>query len=84
MRERRSLLTQPGVLWQEPRIEFVPPYEATIPLGQCCQELGISAELAEFSACGLFPAGRRECLMFWCARVAARFILAATAEPTGT
>ncbi len=59
MRERRRLLAQRGVLWQEPRIELVPPYGTTRPLADCCRSLGLSPDLASFAACGLFPKTRK-------------------------
>ncbi len=57
-RERRELFDRPGTLFQAPRLEPIPPYVPTVSLARACTELGLAAELADFAAHGLFPAGR--------------------------
>lgn len=57
--ERQRLMREPGVIHQEPRIEFLPRYEETTTLSDACQQLGLSELFADFSACGLFPTERR-------------------------
>ena len=59
IRERRELFHRPGVIYQEPLIEFVPRYEEIATLAKACRQLGISDELADFSGRGLFPQSRR-------------------------
>ena len=56
--ERQALLKRPGQLSQAPRIEFVPRYEEYLTLSDACTQLGLSQDLANFAARGLFPAGR--------------------------
>ncbi|MEZ6128732.1 MAG: DEAD/DEAH box helicase [Planctomycetaceae bacterium] len=56
--DRNRLLTAAGRLCQPPRIEFVPRYPERCNLQTACGELGLSADLSELAACGLFPVDR--------------------------
>lgn len=56
--ERQSMLRDSGRLSQPPRVEFVPRYIEACDLSTACRQLGLSSELATFSACGLFPSSR--------------------------
>ena len=58
MRERGILLDNEGVLRRDPLIEPVPRYREVGTLDKVCQELGLSADLADFAACGLFDRER--------------------------
>lgn len=53
--ERRKLLDQPGILYQEPLIEPIRRYQSSKTVAELCKELGLSADFAEFSGRGLFP-----------------------------
>jgi DEAD/DEAH box helicase domain-containing protein len=55
--ERCALLRTPGILHQEPIIEFVRQYDPDAPLAQICERLGVSADLAAFAERGLLPRG---------------------------
>lgn len=46
MSERRDLLDKSGLLFADPLLEPVLPYDATVPLLQVCREVGVSAETA--------------------------------------
>jgi DEAD/DEAH box helicase domain-containing protein len=54
--ERRALLEADGVVFREPLIEPVLPYESTETLGEVCEEVGLSHDLAENLARMLFNA----------------------------
>lgn len=47
MAERRELLERSGLLFAEPLLEPVLPYDATVPLNEVCQEVGISPSTAD-------------------------------------
>jgi DEAD/DEAH box helicase domain-containing protein len=47
MAERRELLERSGLLFAEPLIEPVLPYDATVSLDEVCQQAGISAAAAD-------------------------------------
>ncbi len=57
--ERQQLLREPGRVWQQPRIEFIRRYNEDSYLKDACSKLGISQDLAELAACGLFPGDRK-------------------------
>lgn len=54
MAERRALLEQPGLLFTDPLLEPVIPYDATIPLSEVCAMSGVAAETAEIVGRALF------------------------------
>jgi len=56
MAERRALLEQPGLLFTDPLLEPVIPYDATIPLSEVCAKVGVAAETAEIVGRALFGA----------------------------
>jgi len=45
-------------LFREPRIEVTLCYREKCTLADACKDLGLSADFAEFAACGLFPASQ--------------------------
>src|ERR1700733_7594059 len=54
MAERRALLEQPGLLFTDPLLEPVVPYDGTVPLSDVCAEAGVAAETAEIVGRALF------------------------------
>ncbi len=57
--ERRDLLDADRQLYREPLFEPVPPYASSgLTLAQACARIGISQDVADFAASGLFPARR--------------------------
>src|SRR4051812_19037511 len=58
-RERRELLEAEGVVFTEPLIEPVIPYESGPPLSDVCAEAGLSADLADALGEMLFGADGR-------------------------
>jgi DEAD/DEAH box helicase domain-containing protein len=54
MAERRRLLEQPGLLFTDPLLEPVLPYDATVPLDEVCKQAGISARTGEIVGRALF------------------------------
>ncbi len=55
--ERHRLLLTEGNILRQPYVEALPPYEsAGKTLGEAAASLGLSADFAEFSSNGLFPA----------------------------
>ena len=53
------MLEKEGVLYRDPLIETVPGYRKVGTLDEVCRELGLSPDLADFAACGLFDRERR-------------------------
>jgi Lhr-like helicase len=59
LEERRRLLDVDRQLYREPLFEPVPPYASCgLTLAQACVRIGVSQDVAEFAASGLFPARR--------------------------
>lgn len=56
MAERRRLLEASGLLFTDPLIEPVLPYDATVPLAEVCQQAGISDQTGETVGRALFGA----------------------------
>ena len=54
MSERLELLNQHGLLFSDPLLEPVIPYDATVPLSDVCAEVGVSAETGEIVGRALF------------------------------
>ena len=54
MAERGELLNQRGLLFIDPLLEPVIPYDATVPLSEVCAKVGVSAEAAEIVGRALF------------------------------
>ena len=54
MAERRALLNQRGLLFTDPLLEPVIPYDATVPLSEVCAEVGVPAEAGEIVGRALF------------------------------
>jgi len=58
--ERRQLLDADRQLYRQPLFEPVAPYESSgLTIAQACAQLGVLADVAGFTQCGLFPATRR-------------------------
>jgi DEAD/DEAH box helicase domain-containing protein len=55
--ERRVLLEEPGVVFTDPLIEPVLPYDSTTLLTEECSRLGLGADIGELLAHMLFDAG---------------------------
>src|SRR5688500_3760173 len=55
--ERRALLEADGVVFREPLIEPVLPYESTETLADVCKDVGLTSEVAQHLARMLFNAG---------------------------
>lgn len=55
MKERRAIYSQPGVIFQEPILEFIKPYPQGKPLSELTKELQLSPEFASLAHCGTFP-----------------------------
>ena len=55
--ERRALLEQPGVIFTDPLIEPVMPYDPAEKIGAVCAEINLDAENAERLAYMLFDSG---------------------------
>lgn len=59
-KERRSLLSQEGIIYREPYIELVPRYKLSgKSISHGIQELNIHSQVAEFIQLGLFPSNRQ-------------------------
>lgn len=56
MAERRRLLEDSGLLFTDPLIEPVLPYDATVPLAATCEQAGISSQTGEIVGRALFGA----------------------------
>jgi DEAD/DEAH box helicase domain-containing protein len=56
MAERRRLLEDSNLLFTEPLIEPVLPYDATVPLAEVCEQAGISPQTGETAGRALFGA----------------------------
>jgi DEAD/DEAH box helicase domain-containing protein len=56
MAERRRLLEDSGLLFTDPLIEPVLPYDATVPLAETCKQAGISPHTGEVVGRALFGA----------------------------
>jgi DEAD/DEAH box helicase domain-containing protein len=56
MVERRQLLEDSSLLFTDPLLEPVLPYDATVPLAQVCEEAGISLSTGEIVGRALFGA----------------------------
>ena len=56
MAERRQLLEDSGLLFTDPLLEPVLPYDATVPLAGVCQQAGISPRTGEIVGRALFGA----------------------------
>jgi DEAD/DEAH box helicase domain-containing protein len=54
--ERRALLERPGVIFTDPLIEPVLPYDPTESIAEVCEELGLSQDVAEALGRMLFGA----------------------------
>jgi DEAD/DEAH box helicase domain-containing protein len=54
-RERRIQLEEPGLIFTDPLLEPVLPYEDTDVLGDVCESIGISADIADRLGRMLFP-----------------------------
>ncbi len=59
MKERRSLFSRAGVIYQPPLFEFLPRYREVGSLSEISTSAGLLSEFADFAACGLFPANRQ-------------------------
>lgn len=59
MAERRQLLRESSLLFTDPLLEPVLPYDATVPLAEVCEQVGISREIAEVVGRALFGAFTR-------------------------
>ncbi|MSP12366.1 MAG: DEAD/DEAH box helicase, partial [Chloroflexi bacterium] len=58
--ERHQLLQTEGYIYRQPYVELIPPYKSSKKrLKEATQKLGLSADLADFAADGLFPAKRQ-------------------------
>src|SRR5689334_7823540 len=55
--ERRELLQADGVVFTDPLIEPVLPYQATDPINDVCEEIGVGGEIGAHLADMLFDAG---------------------------
>jgi Lhr-like helicase len=54
--ERRALLETEGIVFTEPFLEILPPFLSSgRRLRAACSELGLTEELADLAACGMFP-----------------------------
>lgn len=59
LEERGTLLNADRQLFRNPLFEPIPPYESSgLTLSQACGRLGVSADVADFAGCGLFPRSR--------------------------
>ena len=56
MAERRRLLEESGLLFTDPLLEPVLPYDATVPLAEVCEQAGISPRTGEIVGRALFGA----------------------------
>src|SRR5580692_8450115 len=56
MAERRRLLEDSGLLFTDPLLEPVLPYDATVPLTGVCEQAGISPQTGEIVGRALFGA----------------------------
>jgi len=56
MDERRQLLEDSGLLFTDPLLEPVLPYDATVPLAEVCEQAGISPRTGEIVGRALFGA----------------------------
>ena len=56
MAERRRLLEDSSLLFTDPLIEPVLPYDATVPLAEVCEQAGISTQTGEVVGRALFGA----------------------------
>lgn len=56
MAERRQLLRESNLLFTDPLLEPVLPYDATVPLSEVCNRVGISPQTAEIVGRALFGA----------------------------
>jgi DEAD/DEAH box helicase domain-containing protein len=56
MAERRRLLDDSSLLFTDPLLEPVLPYDATVPLAEVCEQAGISPQTGEIAGRALFGA----------------------------
>ena len=56
MAERRRLLEDSSLLFTDPLLEPVLPYDATVPLAEVCEQTGISLQTGEIVGRALFGA----------------------------
>jgi DEAD/DEAH box helicase domain-containing protein len=58
MAERRALLEKPGVVFTDPLLEPIPTYDPTVSIGDCCEEVGLSGDVADSLGRMLFQCDR--------------------------